>query len=64
MERSGHSESEEPTSSVSASRAGCVGAPADLGNFTPTGWKKEEKLWVMVGTCTNWNLIREPLGTS
>jgi hypothetical protein len=41
-----------------------VGAPATLGNFSPTGWKKEEKRWMMVRIWTNWNLIREPLGSS
>jgi hypothetical protein len=31
-----------------ARRAGYVGTPADLGNFTSTSWQSEEKLWIMV----------------
>jgi hypothetical protein len=38
----------EPTSSVSVGRAGYVEAPPTLGNIAPTGWKTEEKLWIMV----------------
>jgi hypothetical protein len=39
---------EQPNHSFSVRRAGNVGTPATLGNFAPTSWKKEEKLWMMV----------------
>jgi hypothetical protein len=55
---------EEPTSSVSARRAGYVGAPADLGNFTPTCWKKEGKPWMMERHLDLLHLSNEPLGAS
>jgi hypothetical protein len=34
---------EKPTSSVSERRARYVGALATVGNFVPTGWKKEKE---------------------
>jgi hypothetical protein len=42
-----------------------VGAPATPGVMAHRGKEKnEENLWMMVRTSTNWNLIRELLGTS
>jgi hypothetical protein len=56
------------TSSVSVRRVGNVGAPATRDSYSlPLGRKREkneENLWMMVITRTNWNFIREPLGTS
>jgi hypothetical protein len=34
---------EKPTSSVRERRAGYVGAPATLGNFVLTGWKRKKR---------------------
>jgi hypothetical protein len=45
-----------------------MGAPATLGDMAPTivgeRERKEENLWMTVIIWTNWNLIKEPLGTS
>jgi hypothetical protein len=55
---------EKPTSSFRVIRAGCVGARAILELWPSVGKrkKKEENVWMMVRTWTNWNLIRELLG--
>jgi hypothetical protein len=56
---------ENPTSSVR--RAGYVGAPATPKVMAHRGKdkrKEKEKLLMMVRSWNNWNLIREPLGTS
>jgi hypothetical protein len=66
VEESAPSKTEEETSSsVRVRRAGYVGAPATQELRSTVGKrKKEENVWMMVRTWTNWNLIREPFGTS
>jgi hypothetical protein len=41
-----------------------VGAPATVGRERERKEKHEENLWMMVRTWTDWNHIRESLGTS
>jgi hypothetical protein len=57
---------EKPTSSVSVRRAGYVGAPDTPGVIMAHHGKekKEENLWMMVRTLTNWYIIRESSGMS
>jgi hypothetical protein len=56
---------EEPIRVCNIRRAGSMGAPATARIMPHRETEEnEEKLWMMVRTCTDWNPIKEPLGAS